>query len=323
MFFSLYGQKERLLDIWPILSESPIVKLFGYSPLIHSAFETNRDLFTSLPFGEPYFPCSEPATSASPITTALATKPPTRCNDPYQPIPGLLALHLRRGDFKDHCAHLAKWSASWMGFNSFPQFPDQWVKPEGGGWGETTDENMALYMRRCYPSVAQIVARVDEIRQHPASRGLKDVYIMTNGDREWVKELKAALRAMGGWDKIASSRDMTITREQKEVAQAVDMMIGEKAQVMVGNGVSVPPVGGPWDIADGLLVVVEYDFEHRHDEDGPGIGTGEQPFLVVTDVSSALLSGSSRRYCCVLPWVASYTYLIRLFFDFLMFTPKR
>lgn len=129
-----------------------------------------------------------------------------------------------------------------MGFNSFPQFPDQWTKPEGGGWGETTDENMALYMQRCYPSIDQIVERVGEIRKNPASRGLKDIYVMTNGDREWVKELKAALRAMGGWDKIASSRDMTITKEQKEVAQAVDMMIGEKAQVMVGNGVSVPSV---------------------------------------------------------------------------------
>ncbi|KIP11864.1 hypothetical protein PHLGIDRAFT_98965 [Phlebiopsis gigantea 11061_1 CR5-6] len=232
----LYGQKDRLLDIWPILSESPIVKLFGYSPLIHSAFEANKDLFTSLPFGEPYFPCSEPSTSTSPITTALATKPPARCNDPYQPISGLLALHLRRGDFADHCAHLAKWSASWMGFNSFPEFPDQWVKPEGGGWGKTTDENLALYMQRCYPTIEQIVARVGEIRKHPASSGLKDIYVMTNGDREWVKELKAALRATGGWDKIATSRDMTITREQKEVAQAVDMMIGEKAQVLIGNG---------------------------------------------------------------------------------------
>ena len=74
VLYSLYGQKERLLDIWPILSESPIVKLFGYSPLIHSAFETNRDLFTSLPIGEPYFPCSEPSVSTAPVTTALAAK---------------------------------------------------------------------------------------------------------------------------------------------------------------------------------------------------------------------------------------------------------
>ncbi|EKM56441.1 uncharacterized protein PHACADRAFT_253563 [Phanerochaete carnosa HHB-10118-sp] len=230
----LYGQKGRLLDIWPVLSESPIVKLYGYSPLIHSAFDVNRDLFTTIPIQEPYFPCS--AAPGESTKDALQPQPLARCSDPYQPIPGLLALHLRRGDFVDHCQHLARWSSAWMGFNSFPSFPDQWVKPEGGGWGETTEENMALYLKRCYPTIEQIVKRVDEIRQHPTSKGLKDVYIMTNGKPDWVNELKAALRDMGGWDKIASSRDMTINAEQKEVAQAVDMMIGERAQVLVGNG---------------------------------------------------------------------------------------
>ena len=172
-----------------------------------------------------------------------------------------------------------------MGFNSFGQFPDQWTRPEGGGWGETTEANLALYMRRCYPEIDQIVRRVEEIRRHPASRGLKDVYIMTNGDREWVKQLKAALRAEGGWDKIASSRDMTITEEQKEVAQAVDMMIGEKAQVMVGNGVSVP-ASRPLHVADGCsFLVVEYDFKHRYDEDGERLSTRDESILVVPPFS--------------------------------------
>lgn len=235
---SLYGQKDRLLDIWPVIKESPIVKLFGYSPLIHAAYEVNQHLFTSLPIQEPYYPCSAVATGGPSPSDDIHYKAPARCNDPYTPIPGLLALHLRRGDFDGHCQHLAKWSSAWMGFNSFPSFPDQWVKPEGGGWGETTEENMALYMRRCFPDIDQIVARVEEVRRHPASKGLKDIYIMTNGKQDWVRDLKAALRKTGGWEKIASSRDMTITREQKEVAQAVDMMIGERAQVVIGNGVS-------------------------------------------------------------------------------------
>ncbi|KAJ3530634.1 hypothetical protein NM688_g7680 [Phlebia brevispora] len=93
-------------------------------------------------------------------------------------------------------------------------------------------------MQRCYPTIEQIVEKVDEVRRSGAGKGLKDVYIMTNGKREWVDELKDALFAMGGWEKIASSRDLVITKEQKEVAQAVDMMIGERAQVIIGNGVS-------------------------------------------------------------------------------------
>ncbi|GJE93721.1 O-fucosyltransferase family protein [Phanerochaete sordida] len=230
----MYGQKERLLDIWPVLRESPIVKLFGYSPLIHATYEANRHLFTTLPFYEPYFPCS--AVPGSTTDGDLQKLPPARCSDPYQPIPGLLALHLRRGDFADHCQNLARWNAAWMGFNSFPSFPDQWVRPESGGNGESTPENMDMYMRRCYPSIEQIVARLQEVRAHPASKGLKDVYIMTNGKPDWVDELKGAMRAMGGWDKIASSRDMTLDAEQKEVAQAVDMMVGERAQVIIGNG---------------------------------------------------------------------------------------
>ena len=55
---SMYGQKERLLDIWPTLSESPILRLFGYSPLIHAAYHANLDLFTTLSVREPYFPCT-------------------------------------------------------------------------------------------------------------------------------------------------------------------------------------------------------------------------------------------------------------------------
>lgn len=235
---SLYGQKERLLDIWPVLRDSPLTRLFGYSPFIHHAFEMNRDLLTTLPPREQYYPCSEPPATYASVVPAY--NPPQRCLDPYAPIPGLLAIHLRRGDFEAHCAHLAKWSAAWFGFNSFPAFPDQWTKLEGAGWGETTEENMAVYMRRCYPDIPQIVAKIEEVRATPAARGVRDLYIMTNGRPEWVAELKAAVKATGGWDKIASSRDLTLTAEQKEVAQAMDMMIGEKAQVMIGNGVSVP-----------------------------------------------------------------------------------
>ena len=156
-----------------------------------------------------------------------------------------------------------------MGFNSFPEFADQWVPLEGGGWGETTEENMAIYMRRCYPTIEQIVTRIEEIRRSPAGRGLKDIFIMTNGKLDWVQELKDALFAMGGWEKIASSRDMVITKEQKEVAQAVDMMIGERAQVIIGNGVSRSVFSStklrPLTVL--LATVVQHDVGYRHDAD--------------------------------------------------------
>lgn len=41
-------------------------------------------------------------------------------NDTH-PLP-ILALHIRRGDFKEHCANLAERESMYTGFNSFPEF---------------------------------------------------------------------------------------------------------------------------------------------------------------------------------------------------------
>lgn len=69
---------------------------------------------------------------------------------------------------------------------------------------------------------------------------LRRLYVMTNGDRAWLAELKHALKsaAEGQWDEIVTSRDLSLSREQKYVAQALDMYIGQRAQSFIGNGVS-------------------------------------------------------------------------------------
>jgi len=94
---------------------------------------------------------------------------------------------------------------------------------------------MALYLKHCFPTVEQIVDKVMEVRN--VSEGLKKVFVMTNGELSWVNELKHALRKAHNWDQIASSSDLKLSWEQKYVAQSVDMMIGQKAQVFIGNGV--------------------------------------------------------------------------------------
>ena len=70
-----------------------------------------------------------------------------------------------------------------------------------------------------------------------SGKGLRNVYIMSNGEREWLADLKAALSRSGGWDRIVTSRDMVLTLEQKYVSQSMDMLIGQRAQVLIGNGV--------------------------------------------------------------------------------------
>ena len=148
-------------------------------------------------------------------------------------------MHIRRGDFEEHCAHLAEWGAAFNGFNQFDGLPDTWTTPEGGGGGQTTPENMALYMRRCFPSVEDVAHKVRAILQSEAGQGLENVFIMTNAKAEWIDELKVALRKTAKWKRIASSRDLVLNKEQKYAAQAVDMLIGQRAQVLIGNGVSL------------------------------------------------------------------------------------
>lgn len=214
----------RVLDIFPGFAQSPIMTQFRWSPLVEDAVTTNRPVFSPATGLEPYIP-SFPFFGAG-------------TDYPYTPLPGLLVLHVRRGDFEGHCQHLAKWSSDWNGFNQFPELPDKFERFPGATWGETTEENMQMYLQRCFPSVEQIVEKVEEVYATPAGEGLRNVYVMTNGGKEWVDELKSALRKTGHFKKVASSRDLRLSWEQKYVAQAVDMLIGQRAQVLIGNGFS-------------------------------------------------------------------------------------
>ncbi|KAH7885775.1 hypothetical protein F5I97DRAFT_1875293 [Phlebopus sp. FC_14] len=211
-----FGQKNRMLSIWPYLSKSPVTTHWGWSPLIHDAYYRNRHLFRSKTIWE---------------FIGIGTSR----EDPISPIPGLLALHIRRGDFEGHCRHLANWNAEWNAFNSFPEFPDKFEPPTDGDGDHTTQENMDLYVRRCYPTVEQIVARVRQIRNE-AKVKLRYLYVLTNGPVPWVEELKLALAQDMHWAHVASSRDLELTWEQKFVAQGMDMYVAQRASVFIGNG---------------------------------------------------------------------------------------
>jgi len=91
-------------------------------------------------------------------------------------------------------------------------------------------------MKHCFPTMQQIVDKVTEVQK--VSEGLKNVYVMTNAGVPWLEELKEELMKAHKWDQIASSRDLKLNWEQKYVAQTVDMMIGQRAQVFIGNGFS-------------------------------------------------------------------------------------
>ncbi|KAF9647022.1 hypothetical protein BDM02DRAFT_3180749 [Thelephora ganbajun] len=205
----------RIYDGLPVLLNNPITKLFSWSPLVEDAFKINQRLFT------------------------LSSKlPPPTPEFRYPPIPGLLALHVRRGDFEGHCPNLRRWKVSFTGLNTQPGTIDKDIDLVEKGNDSSTQASIDAFQRACYPDTNQIVERVRQIRMTEEGKGLRNIFIMTNGSPEWVEELKEALMKDYHWKQIASSLQMRVSWEQKFVAQAVDMMIAHRADVFIGNGFS-------------------------------------------------------------------------------------
>ncbi|KAF9651931.1 hypothetical protein BDM02DRAFT_3110067 [Thelephora ganbajun] len=209
----IFGSK-RLLDIVPLLFKSPMVTEFRWSSLIIDGFNRNRKLFAP---------------------NGLTTGTP---KDPYPVISGLLALHIRRGDFEQHCRGLAEWGSTWTGFNQLPELHDHFDPPPRPKEGNVTQAIYDAYTKSCYPSIGEIVQKVVDIRHTEVGKGLTNIYIMTNGKDPWLSELKRALRKTGVWKQISSSRELRVTREQKFIAQSIDMVVGQRADVLIGNGFS-------------------------------------------------------------------------------------
>ncbi|KAI0640205.1 hypothetical protein C8Q77DRAFT_1046744 [Trametes polyzona] len=216
--FGVFGDPRGMLDIWPELSASPILTHFNWSPLVELAFDTNRAFFLPAASSEPYQSHMPHAANAQ----------------RYPRVPGLLAVHLRRGDFEGHCDWLGYLNADYAAFNSMPGLPDRFAPLRSGD--EVRDK--AHQRPHCFPTVPEIVKRVREIRETDAGRGLRKLYIMTNADRPFLAELRTALWRDQDWQMITTSRDLVLNWEQKYVAQAVDMLVGQRAQVFIGNGFS-------------------------------------------------------------------------------------
>ncbi|KAH0834283.1 hypothetical protein J3R83DRAFT_11652 [Lanmaoa asiatica] len=198
----------RVLSLFDSLAASPILHDFTWSPLVQSAIARNFALLQ---------PRSAKHIFASDLKATLD---------------GLVAVHLRRGDYVRHCPNLAKWGADYMGINQHPSLLDRF---DPSPLVNDTAAKEAYYLEHCLPTTSRLVARLHEIRaQHP---GLRRVYVLSN---EWawaLSELKDAL-AKDGWSDLVSTVDVQLDAEQYHVSMAVDMAIAERAEVFVGNGFS-------------------------------------------------------------------------------------
>jgi hypothetical protein len=203
----LFGDP-RILSLWPGLAKSPIMKDFAWSALVQSALKENTAVL-------------EPAPSSHDDIT------PTSIQS------GLVAVHLRRGDFAGHCKYLARYSAAFMGFNQFPELLDRF---DNRKYPNDDQARKAQYLEHCLPTVDQIVEKLRVVRE--TNPKLRRVYVMTNGRKSWLDGLKDALKK-DGWEDLKSSLDLRLDMEQQHVAMAVDMAIAEKSEVFIGNGVSL------------------------------------------------------------------------------------
>ncbi|KAI0820210.1 hypothetical protein BC628DRAFT_1413254 [Trametes gibbosa] len=220
--FMVFGDPTAMLDIWSSLIRSPILTHFGWSPLVELAFDTNRNYFLTSRVLEPY----------------LSNQPFTTNADRYTMIPGLMAIHLRRGDYDEHCQNLVRWGSTYLAVNSLPELVDRFSPPQHSADPADMARVQELVRPRCYPNVQEIVKRVRNVRKSPAAQGVNKIYIMTNADTEFLSELTIALKNDAHWETIATSRDMVLNMEQRYVSQAVDMLVGQRAQVFIGNGFS-------------------------------------------------------------------------------------
>jgi hypothetical protein len=212
----LWGS-DRVLSLWDSFSKSPTSLLLRTSPIVDAAVKRNEYLFL------PRHP-----SPSHPISL-----------DPYD---RMLAMHLRRGDFKGACLHLAYWNSTFYSWNLLPSLPDKLVFPNYIIWNST--EYQEAHLERCLPEPDRIirkarVARDEYILASPGGRRTLDaIYLLTNEKGEWLDMLKGELQK-DGWNTIVTSNDLELDSEGIDTAMAIDMDIARKAAVFIGNGVSL------------------------------------------------------------------------------------
>ncbi|KAF7298988.1 hypothetical protein MIND_00847000 [Mycena indigotica] len=230
----LFGSP-RVLSLLPGLYASPILGAFAWSPLVHSAVARNFAVLRP----------TDPAALYPPLRSLTLSSTPSD-SDIKHVLAGLVAVHLRRGDYKRHCHRLAQWGSGYMGVNTHPALPDRFVIPSLAGPGSngtaTSKEIEAHYLEHCLPSPQQLAKRLHEIRaehaaRHPERPPLQRVYILTNAWGWFVNSVRSEL-ITDGWREIWASGDITLDPAQAGVGMAVDMRIAEGAEVFLGNGFS-------------------------------------------------------------------------------------
>jgi len=178
-----------VISLFPTMSKSPITTGFAWSPIVQSA-----------------------------VTKAIRIIQPDNTSEDTPVLHGLVALHIRRGDFEGHCHFLQGRAQGYNSWNLLPSLPDNFDPEQFHGDEDKTTEH---YQRHCWPSIGQIIARLRQV-----ARDVDQVYVMTNGQGEWLDGLVAALK-QDGWRRVVTSAEVknVLVDAESVVDQAVDMEV--------------------------------------------------------------------------------------------------
>jgi hypothetical protein len=124
----------RVLSLWPSFSQSTTSKLLAASPIMCAAVERNTYLFN--PHG-PRLP--------------MALRDWAQCT---------LTIHLRWGDFIQHCRNLAEWGSSFYSWAQLPQVMDQFTPLPGDD-----PKRVETMMGHCLLDNAQIIKKLHNVRE--------------------------------------------------------------------------------------------------------------------------------------------------------------
>ncbi|KAF9260588.1 hypothetical protein L218DRAFT_1002551 [Marasmius fiardii PR-910] len=207
VFDFMYFGSKLPLSVLPSLTSSPILSYFSWSPIVLSAVARN-------------FALLQPSDPRKILDGGSSST-----------LKGLIAVHLRRGDFKHHCLFLHKHRAHYVSINQYPPLPDKFTPPSK----PDSDSTLKSYVQHCIPEIDHIQKRLHQIRT--VNPSLNRVYLLSNGSKSWLSTLTKKLKE-DGWTDVAKTNDLQLDSQQTQVSGAVDMAIAGKAEVFVGNGFS-------------------------------------------------------------------------------------
>ncbi|KAF8971133.1 hypothetical protein BDZ97DRAFT_1341378 [Flammula alnicola] len=167
-------------------------------------------------------------------------------SDSTAPGGSYMALHLRRGDFEDHCKYLAETRQGFTTWATLPLLEPAILPPKLDIYNATT------VMDHCYPSLRRILSAISyQARDRPHLRTLHvlhdgawdhpTVYLqfyklaeaLTNSD--WAQQQ--------GWKggpmlRVTHSAEVPIKWGERDLSVCVDVELASRAEVFIGNGYS-------------------------------------------------------------------------------------